>query len=68
MFEETIPVSISELQATGSKRAWSGIIQSYSKRYGKDEDIMNDGQLTQSISLSPSEEEIKKKGWWQFWK
>jgi chromosome segregation ATPase len=29
------------------------------------------GQLTQSISqfaLKPSEEEIKKKGWWQFWK
>ena len=28
-------------------------------------------QLTQSISqlsLKPSEEEIKKKGWWQFWK
>jgi hypothetical protein len=28
-------------------------------------------QLTQSISqlsLKPGEEEIKKKGWWQFWK
>ena len=29
------------------------------------------GQLTQSISqlsLKPGEEEIKKKGWWRFWK
>jgi len=28
-------------------------------------------QLTQSISqlaLKPGEEEIKKKGWWQFWR
>jgi len=28
-------------------------------------------QLTQSISqlsLKPGEDEIKKKGWWQFWK
>jgi len=28
-------------------------------------------QLTQSISqfaLKPGEEEIKRKGWWQFWK
>jgi hypothetical protein len=28
-------------------------------------------QLTQSISqlaLPPSQEEAKKKGWWQFWK
>ncbi len=28
-------------------------------------------QLTQSISqfaLKPGEEEIKKKGWWRFWK
>jgi hypothetical protein len=28
-------------------------------------------QLTQSISqlsLKPGDEEIKKKGWWQFWK
>jgi hypothetical protein len=28
-------------------------------------------QLTQSISqlsLKPGEEEIKKKGWWKFWK
>jgi hypothetical protein len=31
----------------------------------------SDAQLTQSISqlaLKPGEEEIKKKGWWQFWK
>jgi hypothetical protein len=30
---------------------------------------MNEYQLTQSISqftLKPGEEEIKKKGWWQF--
>jgi len=32
---------------------------------------MNGCTLTQSISqlsLKPGEEEIKKKGWWQFWK
>jgi len=41
----------------------------------KDDDIAflrgHVSQLTQSISqlsLKPGEEEIKKKGWWQFWK
>ncbi len=41
----------------------------------KDDDITflrgHVSQLTQSISqlsLKPGEEEIKKKGWWQFWK
>jgi hypothetical protein len=32
---------------------------------------MNEYQFTQSISqfaLKPGEEEIKKKGWWRFWK
>jgi hypothetical protein len=32
---------------------------------------MNEYQLTQAISQlspKPGEEEIKKKGWWQFWK
>lgn len=41
----------------------------------KDQDIdyfkSHVAQLTQSISqfaLKPGEEEIKKKGWWQFWR
>ncbi len=25
-------------------------------------------QLISQLSLKPGEEEIKKKGWWQFWK
>jgi len=32
---------------------------------------MTGHQLTQSISqlsLKPGDEEIKKRGWWQFWK
>jgi hypothetical protein len=50
------------------------------KEFMKDEEMetMNIGflrghvaQLTQSISqfaLKPGEKEIKKKGWWQFWR
>jgi hypothetical protein len=37
---------------------------------GKNE-VMNCGQLAQLIyqlSLKPGEEEIKKKGWWKFWR
>jgi hypothetical protein len=27
-----------------------------------------DPQSTSQLSLKPSDEEIRKKGWWQFWK
>jgi len=38
----------------------------------KDDDVAwlrgHISQLTQQLALPPSEEEAKKKGWWQFWK